>query len=112
MLHSIALATLVATQVYWENPSTHEHGEGFSDSSFNYVSDKKFCFIGRAKDVCPIVDRAANEMRAQYSNGAHDTIEILSCTVKNEVVTVHYLLSDDYHPRDLDVTRVIEDCTK
>jgi hypothetical protein len=85
---------------------------GFRDSSFD-GDEKTFCYVGRAADVCRLVDAAAANMVAEYSSGAHDTIGIQSCTVSGSggdaKVDVRYHLSDDYGG-EVDVAKTIEAC--
>lgn len=104
------------TSIQWRNRFDDAHGQGFRDSSFSYyrgiawIYDIEFCFVGQPRDVCPMIAQTAEEMHKAYADGAHDSMEILSCTVENKTVTAKYLLHDDYNAQDLDVTRVIERC--
>lgn len=81
---------------------------GFHDSTFDSDS-KAFCYVGSAADVCGIVSSYAAEMNAQYTSGAHDTIDLGHCSVAGAIATASYHLSDDYGG-DQDVTATIAPC--
>jgi hypothetical protein len=98
------------------NPDGQARAEvslGFRDSSFD-GDEKTFCYVGRATDVCRLVDAAAGQMQGEYSSGAHDTIAIQGCAVSgtgaDAKVDVRYRLTDDYGG-DLSVAKTIEACT-
>lgn len=101
---------------------------GFSDSSFDYsASDtehkKNFCYFGNVNNVCSLVYKAALQMGMDASNGAHDSMEVLSCVVDNEsiddyhvdeyasYVVTQYKLSDDYGSEFV-VKRTIHPCSE
>ena len=98
-------------------------GLGFRDSSFYYPSkgadpanSTRFCFVGHASDVCAIVNLAADRMRRDYREGAHDDIEIQSCAAQTtkdgeRVVKTKYRLTDDYGG-DLTLDREIAECMR
>lgn len=81
---------------------------GFHDSTFD-SDTKAFCYVGSAADLCGIVASYAAEMNAQYTSGAHDTMDLGSCTVAGDTATASYHLSDDYGG-DQDVTASIAPC--
>jgi len=100
--------------------SNNETSIGFTDSSFSYNPNKSFCFIGSMSEVCDQVYYDAYKMQSSYASGAHDTIEIKACGIKevgdnwesdrNEIfVEVKYKLTDDYGG-DIDVTKKIDVC--
>ena len=101
---------------------------GFSDSSFDYAQDatkheKNFCYTGRITEVCKQLAFDASVITERYLQGAHDDIEIKSCSITKDMdsdgyhpvfgserVVTTYRLSDDYGS-DFEVTREIRKCS-
>jgi hypothetical protein len=122
-LSTLASASFVISSGLNKSNNKIDISYGFSDSSFFYSKsdtkrERSFCYVGKAKDVCGMIDMAS----FNSSDGRHDNLKVKSCEVVEvgdgfEVyeqatkVVAKYNLSDDYGS-DFDVTRIIERCSK
>jgi hypothetical protein len=94
----------------------------FYDSAFFYNEDyhpemTHMCLVGDDPEhICRLIRAQVNDINLEYSQGAHDNLELHMCRggmdyfTKKPILYVVYDLIDDYSPEPIRVERVIRHC--